>query len=47
MPKTFGEEWDEIHRNSKLIKSGKARIVPLLVKGKRKYHTVILEGAAV
>jgi hypothetical protein len=47
MPKTFGEEWDEIHRNSKLIKSGKAIIVPVLVKGKRKYHTVILEGAAV
>jgi hypothetical protein len=47
MPKSFEQEWDEIHQNCKLIKSGKARIVPVLVKGKRKYHTVILEGASV
>lgn len=47
MPNTFEQEWDEIYQNCKLIKSGKARIVPVMVKGKRKYHTVILEGAVV
>lgn len=48
MRSTFGAEWDEICRNYKLLKAGKATIKPVYVKGKRKYHTVILEeGAAV
>lgn len=47
MDDSFGPEWDEICRNYKLLKAGKATIKPVYVKGKRKYHTVILEGAVV
>lgn len=44
LPKDTEKGWKEVCDNAKLIKAGKARIEPVFYRGRKRYHTVILDA---